>query len=381
MIDFLAPYSAIAGPRDAKMVLVGEAFGETEEKLGKPFAGQSGRELFRMLGDAWPEVEPREHAFVRSTMTGDRLWIETRESYLAATSIMFTNVFNLRPLANNIEVLCGKKDEVGSDYKLPHLRQGKYIKTDYFPHIERLRIELDTTKPNLIICLGNVACWAVLQATNIGSIRGNITSGVLVPSKTLPTFYPASILRQWSNRVIVLADLKKAWREKDFPEIRRPKRSVIVFPTREEIDNWMARNENSPYMAFDIETRKGQITDISFATTPREALVISFVYGHGHPRDGDSVYPDTPSEYLAWETVRKILSFSARKVAQNGLFDIQYLYRAGIYPVNCTDDTMLLHHSLFPEMKKGLGFLGSIYSSEASWKLMRLKGEEIKRDE
>lgn len=134
-------------------------------------------------------------------------------------------------------------------------------------------------------------------------------------------------------------------------------------------------------MAFDIETRKGQITDISFSTTPREALVISFVYGHGHPRDGDSVYPNASSEYLAWETVRKILSFPARKVAQNGLFDIQYLYRAGIYPTNCTDDTMLLHHSLFPEMKKGLGFLGSIYSQEQSWKLMRLKGEEIKRDE
>jgi hypothetical protein len=43
---------------------------------------------------------------------------------------------------------------------------------------------------------------------------------------------------------------------------------------------------------------------------------------------------------------------------------------------------MLLHHSLFPEMLKGLGFLGSIYTNEQSWKLMsRPKADTEKRDE
>ena len=42
---------------------------------------------------------------------------------------------------------------------------------------------------------------------------------------------------------------------------------------------------------------------------------------------------------------------------------------------------MLLHHSLFPELQKGLGFLGSIYTNEASWKLMRGQDDSNKKDE
>jgi hypothetical protein len=43
---------------------------------------------------------------------------------------------------------------------------------------------------------------------------------------------------------------------------------------------------------------------------------------------------------------------------------------------------MLLHHALQPESEKSLGFLGSIYTDEASWKTMRQRGKTtIKRDE
>ena len=71
------------------------------------------------------------------------------------------------------------------------------------------------------------------------------------------------------------------------------------------------------------------------------------------------------------------------KVFQNGLFDMQYLARMGLQVRNALHDTMLLHHVLYPELQKGLGFLGSIYSNEPAWKLMRThKGEEeLKRDE
>lgn len=45
-----------------------------------------------------------------------------------------------------------------------------------------------------------------------------------------------------------------------------------------------------------------------------------------------------------------------------------------------THDTMLLHHALQPEALKNLGFLGSIYSDEGSWKDMR-KAKTTKRDD
>ena len=62
---------------------------------------------------------------------------------------------------------------------------------------------------------------------------------------------------------------------------------------------------------------------------------------------------------------------------------LPHLLTNGFRPTYCQDDTMLLHHALYPEMLKGLGFLGSIYSDEISWKQMRTKGNNLnlKRDE
>jgi hypothetical protein len=52
----------------------------------------------------------------------------------------------------------------------------------------------------------------------------------------------------------------------------------------------------------------------------------------------------------------------------------------GLKIQNCTEDTMLLHHALYPELQKGLGFLGSIYTNESSWKNTYRK-TTLKKDE
>ncbi len=41
-----------SGPRTARVMIVGEAPGIDEERLGEPFVGQSGMELTRMLMEA-----------------------------------------------------------------------------------------------------------------------------------------------------------------------------------------------------------------------------------------------------------------------------------------------------------------------------------------
>jgi hypothetical protein len=41
-----------------------------------------------------------------------------------------------------------------------------------------------------------------------------------------------------------------------------------------------------------------------------------------------------------------------------------------------------LHHALFPELPKSLGFMGSIYTNESSWKLLReRKSDSNKRED
>lgn len=380
--EFLQPFSCVAGSRKPKIVIVGEAWGANEDKLHKPFVGEAGKELFRMMADAWTDVDPKLAAWVRKCMSGESLWSREREPWLEQAGVMLTNSFNFRPPENKFDAyFCSDRKTVGKDYALPPLRTGKYVRPEFFPHTERLRIELDTAQPNLVICAGNVACWSLLRATNIGSIRGNITHGMLLPVKVLPTFHPSSVLHEWSQRTIVVTDFRKAWRERDFPDIRRPERRVIVYPTWAEVAAWVSKNRDAPIISCDIETANGQITDIGFSTTPREALVFTFVYPKGHPKQYQSVYPTVEDELLAWNTVEEILDWPGEKLFQNGLFDLQYIIRQGMRPKNCKQDTMLRHHSIFPELKKSLGFLGSIYTNEASWKLMRKHKEELKRDE
>jgi DNA polymerase I-like protein with 3'-5' exonuclease and polymerase domains len=71
-----------------------------------------------------------------------------------------------------------------------------------------------------------------------------------------------------------------------------------------------------------------------------------------------------------------------RKVFQNGLYDIAFLWRSyGIKTLGGAEDTMLLHHALQPEALKGLAFLGSVYTNHGPWKSERKTSTEtIKRD-
>jgi DNA polymerase I-like protein with 3'-5' exonuclease and polymerase domains len=102
-------------------------------------------------------------------------------------------------------------------------------------------------------------------------------------------------------------------------------------------------------------------------------VVVPFV-----KRDGSSYWPSLADEQAAWRFVKWVLESDFRKIWQNGLYDLQYLTRMGIRPKNCLHDTMLLHHAIYPELPKSLGFLGSIYCNESAWKDLRLAKEEKK---
>lgn len=371
-----------AGPHDARTVIVGEAFGENEERYGTPLCGQSGRELFRMLGEAWQSPLAIEAANTRE----DGKWLALRNSWLHEQGVLLTNVFALRPPGNNLGYLCAGRTELPSDYALPQIRteNPRYLKPEYFPQLARLKIELQHSPRNLVLALGGTACWALLGRAAISTLRGAIADSTFIPGlKVLPTYHTAAILRQWSWRPVGLADLLKARREREFGEIRRPRRTVLAEPTIAEIRRWVLetldgwRAGRYRLLSPDIETMNGQIRCIGFARSAGESLVVPFIAD----LSGRSYWPTLDEELAAWYAVRELLESDMPKVGQNFLFDLQYLQRAGIRPKNCLHDTMLLHHSLFPELQKGLGFLGSIYTNESSWKLLRKHNEELKRDE
>lgn len=383
-MNVFEPFSCSSGPKNARLVVVLEAWGEREAALKRPLVGASGQEFLRMLIEAgWADPRTAQNiidALWPDSRVAPETMLALREYWLDKASMLWTNVFNLRPgpQSNDIELLCGPKAAVGENYALPPLKQGKYILPQFLPHVDRLRRELLETRPNLVLVCGNVATWAILQATNIGFIRGAITSSPLVEGlKVLPTYHPAALFRKWDWRPIVLADLMKTKHEQGFPEIRRPARKVLINPTIAELEIFEKSLDESTILSVDIETAAKQITCLGFATSKAEAVVIPF-WGAGP--EAPHYWSTASEEAAAWRLVRRLLSRPNPKLFQNGVYDLQYLSRMGFTVRNCQHDTMLLHHSLFPELPKGLGFLGSIYSNEAAWKLMR-HDDSNKRDE
>jgi uracil-DNA glycosylase len=384
----LEPFAATAGGRSARILFIGEAWGESEAQVRKPLVGESGKELWRMLGEAWPEVAPEAHAKAADLFRyGPLAWIREREAWMAEAGIAYTNVFALRPQNNKIAELCASKKELPSWYSLPHLSQGQYVRPEYFGELERLEAEIDAIRPNLIVLLGNTACWAVLHETNIGQIRGTIRQSREIAGRTykcLPTYHPAGVMRQWAWRPEVVGDLMKARVEGASPDITRPQRFVVVDPTLDEIDAWVEETLANPpaLMGCDTETRAGTITMIGFARSRTEALLIPFAHMRPRAIGGYNYWPEAWQEERAREAAARLLASAIPKVFQNGMYDFQYLLREA-FPLNaCNEDTMLLHHAILPEMRKGLGYLGAAYTREPAWKLMRLmKADTEKRDE
>lgn len=367
MSDKFTPFEHSLGPRPARLAIVGESWGQHEAMFRVPLVWWSGVELARMFSETGlgPSFSlPQDTAVEPYMMTH---WLRSGHFY--------TNVFAEQPPDNKIESWCVKKKDLPEGYPAGFYRPGQYFLPEYLPHLERLRAELAEVQPNLILALGNAACWALLGTTQITNLRGTVAWSKFANCKVLPTFHPAYILRQWNMRTVVLQDLLKAKREVEFGEIRRPERWVTVDPSLQDILEWMRRPANA--YSVDIETERGQISMIGFGRSRSDAIVIPFIKG-----EKDNYWPTHAEEVRAWWLIKELLEGPQVKIFQNGLFDLQYILRMGIRPRNCTEDTMLLAHSLWPEMRKGLGFLGSIFTNEASWKLMRTrKTETLKRED
>lgn len=334
------------------IVIVGEAWGENEAREQTAFVGAAGYHLTKMLSEAQ---------------------IDRANCYL-------TNVFNLRPDYNKIETLCGGKTTAINGY--PALIKGKFIRAEFRPELDRLGDELIDHNPNIVICLGNTALWALTGLTAISKHRGStlLSTHTVEGFKVLPTYHPAAVMRQWELRPTTVIDLMKAKRESAYAEIRRPAREIWIEPTLDDLERFYERHlKEASRISVDIETAGAQVTCIGFSPTSDLALVVPF---HDRRRKDGNYWPTLEDERAAWGFVRRVLDRPTPKVFQNGLYDIAFLWRSvGIKVRAATHDTMLLHHALQPESLKSLGFLGSIYTDEGSWKQMRKRTSTIKRDE
>jgi len=185
----------------------------------------------------------------------------------------------------------------------------------------------------------------------------------------------------YSVRPTAIADLQKAQREAQYPDLRRPSREIWIEPTLDDVASFIAgiRPDTCSVLSVDIETSGKRITCIGLAPNSRLALVVPF---DDERAATGSYWPTAAIEREVWGLIAGVLGDQRiPKVFQNGIFDISFLWRSmRIKVIGAQHDTMLLMHSLQPESLKGLGYLGSLFSDECAWKNLGAHFKTVKRE-
>jgi hypothetical protein len=267
---------------------------------------------------------------------------------------------DLPPYGNPNNFFHKKKDCPLDEAANPRHKAG-ILKSKYLPDYHRVR-ELAKSH-NLILTMGDFSLWC-LTGENLADHRGTILyydKGIRV----IPTHNPRAIVKQQGLLPIVAMDMKKAWQESLKPRSVFPRRQIHLVESLRDMDAAVEDIFKEGQFAFDIETSQQQITMICFAPSPTKVYVLP-IWFHDH------IFWDPATELQMWLRVQKLMASPLRKVAHNAVYDLTYLVEMGMkirYPV---EDTMLKSHSNEIEWLKSLGFLGSIYCNEKSWKLMRV---------
>ena len=148
------------GNPDAKIMIVGEAPGKEEDRIGVPFVGQAGQLLDRMLKS---------------------IGLSRDQTYI-------TNIIPWRPPGN----------------RTPSQEEVSLLKPFILKHIQ-------LKKPKIILALGGISTKAILDVqTGILKLRGKIHNknfGLEKPIVVLPTLHPAYLLRAPAQKKFAFADL------------------------------------------------------------------------------------------------------------------------------------------------------------------------------
>ena len=289
------------GPSHPRLVLIGEAWGQEEEKAQEPFVGKAGQFLDKFLQ--------------RAGLRRDEVYI--------------TNVCNAHPSpgSNDISPIWSPR-------------------TGFTPigleHKERLLGELGRFQPGVVLVpLGNVALDALIARRDITVCRGYPWkwSGRTV----IPSLHPSYLMRgQFAEMPLLQWDLQKAlkWHGPSTPILHRAR-------TIEQVREAFRRAWESTDCAHDIEViaLDGIVTCFSLCWNEREAVSIPF---GGFWNGQREIVRLLLKEFMEAEKGPRIIT-------QNGNFDTFFEeHYLDIHPnLDRVDDLMVAHSVIWPQLTGG----------------------------
>jgi uracil-DNA glycosylase family 4 len=312
------------GDTNAKIYIIGEAPGKQEEEKGRPFCGGAGSVLDSLLS--------------KSGIERSRCYVD--------------NVINTRPPNNNFSIYY-------SDSKRSKAKQ------ELIEAHRKIREKIRAGSPNVVVALGNESLYALTGVKSILKWRGSILNANGI--KVIPTIHPAMVMREPKFEPVVAMDFKRIAEEALFPEVRNPYRDrFLINPTFDQVMHFLkVELPKKDIVTFDIETIPDmeQIMCLGFAWAVDEAICIPIFFG-------SSSYWNEREEFEIIKAIQGAFALPGIKwVAQNAQYDLTYLLDKWSIPFpKLWMDTMTAFHDVYPEMRKSLAFLTSIYTKRPYFK-------------
>lgn len=336
------------GPTDALIAFVGEAPSTEEIRTGRPFTGRAGGVFDQCL----------------------------RSARLIRSQCYITNVSKTKLPGNNSDVLISikKNKEEKRDY-------GHFTRTGT-KLVETLQDELRALKAcKLVIPMGNTALAACTYdaATNkgragISTIRGYRIDTSYV-GKLLPTLHPATVLYgdNYLQQYDIAHDFSKA-RKIINGELSEELPRVIIPRDLDSALEILEDFYEAQIFACDAEVVNYEVSCLSFCRdtktryTDEDGVTYQGVT-YSIPIHGVWTEDD---EVQLWRSITRVLENPrSEKIFQNGVFDIGFFGdRNGILVQGKISDTMVAHHIMYPDFRKGLGYLASLETNLPYWKDM-----------
>lgn len=229
--------------------------------------------------------------------------------------------------------------------------------------------KLKASSPNIVLPMGAVALQVMCgdAKKKIMTYRGSPMWSEKFAKKFIPTVHPAATLHGvYTWRYLIISDMEKVRRHMDSPDLRLPSRNIIINPSWNDCIDYMRYVlRNKERFATDIEVINHQVNCFCICHDPSEVLVVPMA-----DELGDAWW-DEDNEIQIWLLYAELMSNpEIQKINQNLIgFDAPFLLQQNhIYTNGFLGDTMIAQKILYPDFKKGLDMICSLYTDEPYYK-------------
>ncbi len=292
---------------------------------------------------------------------------------ITATSCYFATLTETRPPGDDIDEWISSRKTCpgpgwvykGENWLHPTLAQG-------WASVEA---RLKEVAPKLVIALGKAPLVCLTGHNAIAKWRGSRLTPAEHPFTVLPTIHPRTLLTMPEQRFILELDLKRAYNIYSHRQIPR-EYSFTIAPSLDEVLERLTSlyqlaeeyrgSSNQLKLSGDLETRAGHIACFGIAWSATEALCIPHLVTD---TESPFYWSEEDETQIVWLYAQLFSHPNILWIGQNYLYDCQYFWRHwGILPKHVRD-TMVGHHSLHSNIRKGLDFLSSMYAQDhVYWK-------------